>query len=77
MIGSFPVVMTRDDETILGKDRKHLSFFTSISVDCNGQTVRCTTVMKTNNAFGKLYWFFVRRAHPIIIGKAMDFAGRA
>ncbi|MBX9035380.1 DUF2867 domain-containing protein [Gordonibacter massiliensis (ex Traore et al. 2017)] len=76
MIGSFPVIRTDAHETILGKSDRHLAFFTSITVD-GKQTVRCTTIMKINNMFGRFYWFFVRKAHPFIIKAAINCAAKA
>lgn len=74
-VGSFPLLGRTENETILGKNDKHLSF--SVSVSRQNDSVRCTTVMKTHNVLGQIYWFFVKRGHPIIVRNAMNYAGKA
>lgn len=74
MIGTFPVFMKKEKETILGKHDKHLSFAVSVTYDDENAMLRCTTIMKTRNLLGRVYWFFVGKGHPLIIKTAMKHA---
>lgn len=57
-------------EVVFGMPDKHLTFHASLwcgEKDVNGQTLTITTVVKYNNSLGRLYFFFIRPFHKIII----------
>lgn len=59
-----------DREVIIGMDDRHLSFYVSLWCDKKKnafQDLRITTVVKYNNRLGKVYFFFVRPFHKVII----------
>ncbi|QKV94657.1 DUF2867 domain-containing protein [Streptomyces sp. NA02950] len=60
----FPVVGRADGEVLLGEDAGHLDFRASILVE-SGQ-VTLSTVVRTHNARGRLYFGVVRRIHPVM-----------
>jgi len=64
---------------LLGQDR-HLDFYLSIQTQLSGadkQRLIATTVVRYNNATGKLYFFFVRPFHCLVVPMMMKGAIRA
>nr|WP_245545294.1 DUF2867 domain-containing protein [Phocaeicola abscessus] len=60
----------KTNEIVFGKADKHLTFHTSLLCGkyFNGrQELRITTVVKYHNALGRIYFFFIRPFHIVII----------
>ncbi|ORT56844.1 DUF2867 domain-containing protein [Streptomyces sp. CB03238] len=60
----FPVKAVEGDELLLGEDAGHLDFRASLLVDQEGVTL--STVVKTHNRLGRLYFGVVRQVHPFM-----------
>lgn len=59
-----------ENETVFGMPDRHLTFYASLwcgEFKDNGQTLRITTIVRYNNALGKVYFFFIRPFHGLII----------
>lgn len=64
-----------DREIIIGMDDKHLAFYVSLwcsPEENNSQTVGVTTIVKYNNRLGRVYFFFVRPFHKLIIRNLLN-----
>lgn len=68
-LGIFKVYEKMDQELIMGDDDKHLNFRVSIllSKEQGISTVNITTGVTYNNSWGKLYFFFVKPFHRLIV----------
>lgn len=68
VISFFPVVSRTLNELVLGFDDKHLDFRIVVSKR-NGQpnTLNVATLVKRNNLLGKIYLFFVKPFHRVIV----------
>ncbi|MCP3819082.1 DUF2867 domain-containing protein [Streptomyces sp. A3M-1-3] len=60
----FPVVAREGAEIMLGEDAGHLDFRASVFV--GREEVTLSTVVRTHNRLGRLYFAVVRRAHPFM-----------
>jgi len=68
VIGFFPVVSRTPNEIVLGFDDKHLDFRIVVSKHNGAQnTLSAATLVKRNNLFGKIYLFFVKPFHRVIV----------
>lgn len=68
--GIFPVLSKTPDRVILGLNDKHLDFRLLVDVKDSGggmQTVTASTLVKTHNAFGRMYLTFVKPFHRMIV----------
>ena len=57
-------------EIVFGMPDKHLTFYAALwcgEKEPGGQTFTITTVVKFNNRLGRLYFFFIRPFHKVII----------
>ena len=76
----FSVLFRGPSETVLfGKDR-HLDFYLSIQTQLDGgdkHSLIATTLVRYNNATGRLYFFFVRPFHCLVVPMMMKSAIRA
>ena len=57
-------------EIVFGKTDKHLTFHTSLLCGKHSddrQTISITTLVKYNNALGRIYFFIIRPFHIIIV----------
>ena len=57
-------------EIVFGMPDKHLTFHAALwcgEKESGGQTFTITTVVKFNNRLGRLYFFFIRPFHKVII----------
>lgn len=57
-------------EIVFGMPDKHLTFYAALwcgEKESGGQTFTITTVVKFNNRLGRLYFFFIRPFHKVII----------
>lgn len=57
-------------EAVMMKDDKHLLFYVYIAKVENNQ-VEVTTVVKYHNTLGKVYFFFIKPFHKIIVPRVM------
>lgn len=65
----FTVIDRNENEIVMAEDDKHLNFRTSVMIEC-GETstsVFLSTIVQYNNFFGRLYFFFVKPFHRLII----------
>lgn len=58
----FPVMARSPTELLLGRDADHLDFRASILIE--NDTVTLSTVVRTHNRRGRLYFAVIRRVHP-------------
>lgn len=68
--GIFNILDKNDRELILGEDDKHLNFRVSLYLqppESAPQQLVCTTTVHYNNAWGRLYFFFVKPFHRLIV----------
>ena len=67
-IGFFKIYTITPHELILGADDKHLKFRVSI-LDTKEKdfNIKTTTLVQYNNRMGKIYMFFVKPFHRIVI----------
>lgn len=63
----FTVIENNQNEIIMGEVDKHLDFRASIMKDMSENTISLITVVHYNNALGKVYFFFVKPFHKIIM----------
>lgn len=68
-LGFFKVYQKTENEVILGEDDKHLDFRVSLlKNDSDHQNnLIVTTTVTYNNWFGKVYFFFVKPFHKLIV----------
>jgi Protein of unknown function (DUF2867) len=69
-IGIFPVLNEAPHRIVLGLDDKHLDFRLLVDVNDAGeemQTVTASTLVRTHNAFGRIYLAIVKPFHRIIV----------
>ena len=68
--GIFPVLAETPTRMVLGLDDKHLDFRLLVDVKDNGggaQRVTASTLVRTHNAFGRMYLACVKPFHRIIV----------
>lgn len=68
--GIFKIYGKSDNEIIFGEDDKHLDFRVSLlygQCEEKKKKVSVITAIKFNNALGKVYFFFIKPFHKIII----------
>ena len=65
----FTVIGRNDNEIIMAENDKHLNFRASVFMNKQGDdaSVYITTLVHYNNVWGKVYFFFVKPFHKIII----------
>jgi hypothetical protein len=71
--GYFTILIRNENEIILSGDDKHLYFRISVlKEDCENENIKIhlTTIVIYHNIFGKIYFFFVKPFHRLIV-KAM------
>lgn len=71
-VGLTSVTEKSDNETVLLLSDSHLNAYMSVIVAQNGnsQTITVVTVVHYNNTLGRIYFFFVKPFHKVIV-KAM------
>lgn len=68
VIGFFPIVSRSAYELVLGFDDKHLNFrIIVVKSDGEQKTLSAATLVKRNNLLGKIYLFFVKPFHRVIV----------
>ena len=67
------------NEIVFGMTDKHLTFYVSLwcgAFHNNKQLLKITTVVKYNNTLGRVYFFFIRPFHSIIIKVMLKRVGK-
>ena len=62
--------LTRKERAIMRKDDKHLLFYVSIAKIGNN-LIDVTTVVQYHNALGKIYFFFIKPFHKMIVPRVV------
>ena len=72
-VAFFTVIDRNENEIVMAENDKHLNFRVSVMMDKRDgiSTVYLSTIVKYNNAWGKLYFFFVKPFHKAIIQSTM------
>lgn len=73
-LGIFKVTERAEQEIIMGEDDKHLDFRVSLHLlpQADGRKeLTLTTIVTYNNWFGRLYFFFVKPFHKVIVRAMM------
>ncbi len=67
--GAFKVCGIKNNELLFGENDKHLDFKASVILDKNGDVykVQLATVVKYNNLLGRVYIYFIKPFHKIIV----------
>lgn len=63
--GYFTVLDRNDREIVIGENDKHLDFRVSLLHTPDG--IYCTTIVHYHNRLGRVYFFFIRPFHSIIV----------
>jgi hypothetical protein len=68
-LGIFKILDKNEKEVILGENDKHLDFRVSLYLQQQPteQQLLCTTTVHYNNRLGKIYFFFVKPFHRLIV----------
>jgi hypothetical protein len=70
----FPIIDKNENEIIMGINDTHLNFRVSILIDRKKSYIYLTTIVQYNNFFGKVYFFFIKPFHKLIVYDAMKTA---
>lgn len=67
--GMFTVIDRNENEIVMAEDDAHLNFRTSVFIEGTGAgtMIHLTTLVKFNNAWGRLYFLPVKPFHQLII----------
>ena len=74
-VGFFRILKKTEHEIIFGEDDTHLNFKVSLFQKPSTNVIQkftCTTIVKYHNWFGKLYFFFVKPFHKLIVPTIMQ-----
>jgi hypothetical protein len=71
-LGLFQVFHKTENEVVIGENDKHLDFKVSLLLSWEGsclcdKTLTISTAVTYHNAFGRLYFFFVKPFHKLIV----------
>ncbi|MDR1321949.1 MAG: DUF2867 domain-containing protein [Gracilibacteraceae bacterium] len=72
----FTKIEQTENELVMGENDRHLNFRVSVLADRAVSLVYVTTVVHYNNKMGKVYFFFVKPFHKIIVRSVMKRYGR-
>jgi len=64
-VGFFEMYSITTNHAIVGADDRHLNF--RVVLDIEERVLKCTTRVQFNNALGRLYFFFVKPFHRVIV----------
>jgi hypothetical protein len=67
----FTKIEQNDNELIMGENDRHLNFRVSVLVDRISSLIFVTTLIHYNNRMGKVYFFFIKPFHKIIVKSAL------
>ncbi|MDR1069409.1 MAG: DUF2867 domain-containing protein [Gracilibacteraceae bacterium] len=71
----FTKIEQTENELVMGENDRHLNFRVSVLADRAASLVYVTTVVRYNNKMGKVYFFFVKPFHKIIVRSVMKRYG--
>lgn len=73
-----PVIDKNENEIVMGSDDKHLYFRLSVLKQEAGERadVYLSTVVKFNNAWGKVYFAFIRLGHKLVVRSVLKRVGK-
>ncbi|MET9884032.1 DUF2867 domain-containing protein [Streptomyces sp. NPDC006430] len=78
--GPFRILEVTEDEVLCGDDDKHLDFRASFAVrpkaDGSGREGVCTTVVRFNRPYGRLYFRAIEPFHHLIVASLLSKARR-
>ena len=65
----FTVIDRAENEIVMAENDKHLNFRTSVMIerDDTSTAIYLSTIVQYNNFFGRLYFFFVKPFHRLIV----------
>ncbi len=63
----FGMVLQNENEIVMGESDKHLDFRTSVFADRANEVIYLTTIVRFHNIWGRVYFFFVKPFHKMII----------
>jgi hypothetical protein len=68
-VGLFRIYSVSRTEVILGEDDRHLDFRVSVllAASTEGRQLIVSTVVRYRNLLGRIYFFFVRPVHQVIV----------
>ena len=66
-----------DDEVLIAYDDTHLDFRCGIAVDEDARLLRVTTTVRFHGMRGRLYFWPVRLAHPVVVRSMIRSAARS
>ena len=74
---SVPVIARNDHEIVMGSDDKHLYFRLSVlkKTQGRGTDVFLTTAVKFHNVWGRVYFFFIRIGHVLVVRSLLKRLG--
>lgn len=72
----FSVRSVQGDEALLSVDDRHLDFRVGVGVDARTRLVRVVTAVRLRGWRGRLYFWPVRLAHPIVVDAMLTRACR-
>ncbi len=64
------IIEDTENEAIMRKDDKHLLFYVSIA-KIENNLIDVTTVVQYHNALGKVYFFFIKPFHKMIVPRVV------
>jgi hypothetical protein len=63
----FTKIAQTDNELVMGESDRHLNFRVSVLVDRSSSLIYMTTLVHYHNRMGKVYFFFIKPFHKIIV----------
>lgn len=78
VVGIFKVLARSADEILMGLDDKHLDFRFSLILHREAATERAiaTTLVRFHNVGGRLYFFFVKPVHRLMVPAMLRMAAK-
>ena len=75
--GIFAIRELADDEVLVAADDTHLDFRCAIAIDEQTRVLCVTTTVRLHGTRGRIYFWPVRLAHPIVMRSMIRAAGRS
>jgi hypothetical protein len=73
---TFRVDRVEGEEALIAVDDRHLDFRCGIAVDTTARLVRITTTVRLKGRRGRIYFWPVRLAHPVVVHAMLRSAQR-
>jgi hypothetical protein len=74
--GVFAIRETADGEALIAADDAHLDFRCAVAVDEQARLLRVTTTVRLKGLRGRIYFWPVRLAHPVVLRSMIRAAAR-